>query len=459
MEVNKQQQDSNKLSPTFIVELFQSCLSSTKIVDICILHLKFHYLESDAQKQVFKFITDTYQTTETLPTIGVIAQNFSANKEVLSLLNEIKNTNGSKQEGEQLIEQFEEFIKHSRFIEVFNTTHDLYQEGKREEAISFMSGESMLINDFSIKQKYYTTVFKGYTERDEKRILKAKSSTNLDGKIPTGIRELDEITYGGWRRKTSALILGQSGQGKSTALRWFGIAAARTGHIVVHFQMEGPESECLEGYDAAWTATKLTDFDSKEYGDIDLQTQSLIEKARRDITTQFKGEIIVYATESFDALTIEKSREVLNDVVVIYGRVDLILYDYLEIAETVKDYKDERKRREKIANNITNIAIEFDAASVTATQAKDVTPQELIDPDFHMTRHHISEFKGCLKPFSYFLTLNATPEEYRQDIMRIYCDKFRRYRAGQTIIIAQKKDIGRFYESQRTLTDFYRPQI
>lgn len=456
MEQNKQQQDSNKLSPTFIAELCKACLNSSKIIDICVQYLKYHFLENDAQKQVFKFLITSYQTTEQIPTVGVIAQNFSANQDVLAFLKEVKDLKISKEESELLLEQFENFIKHSRFIEIFNTTHDLYQEGKREDAIKYMSQESLSVNEFSIKQKYYTTVFKDYGERNDNRVIEAKQQRNSRGKIPTGIRELDEIIYGGWRRKTSALLLGQSGQGKSTALRWFGIAAARVGMIVVHFQIEGSESECLEGYDAAWTATKLTDFDSQDYGDIDEKTRLLIEKTRKDIVKKFEGEIIVYATESFDALTVEKSREVLNDVVDIYGRVDLIIYDYLEVMETAKYYKDERKRREKIANNVTNIAIEFDAASITATQANDISPENLKNPDFHMTRHHISEFKGCLKPFSYFITLNATPDEYRNDIMRLYCDKFRRYKAGQTITIAQKKEIGRFYESERTLQKFYK---
>lgn len=460
MEQTKQQQDSKKLSPTFVVELCKACLTNSKITDICVQHLKYHYLENDAQKQVFKFIIDSYQTTETLPTLGTIAQNFSANKEVLSFLNEVKSIKINKEEGELLLSQFEDFVKHSRFIEIFNTTHDLYQEGKRDEAIQFMSHESIKVNEFTIKQKYYTTVFKDYIERDDKRVQEARKSGTAKGKIPTGIRELDEITYGGWRRKTSALILGQSGQGKSTALRWFGIAAARTGHIVVHFQIEGSEQECLTNYDSAWTATKTNAFESQEYGDVDDKTRKLIEKARKDIIDKFKGEIVVYATESFDALTVERSREVLNDVVDIYGRVDLVIYDYLEVLETTKKHADERKRREILSNNITGIALEFDCATVTATQANDINPKDLINPEFCMTRHNISEFKGALKPFSYFITLNATPAEYDDDIMRLKIDKLRGYKVPkEPIYIAQKKDISRFYESERTLLEFYKPHL
>lgn len=446
----------NKLSSNFISELFKSCLIYSNVLEICIDYVKYHYLETDAQKKVFKYIYDTYGTLSQVPTIGTIAQNFNEEKDVLSFLNEVKNTDISKKETELLLDQLESFIKNSRFIETYNTVHDLYQEGKREEAISYMADQSSSINNFLLKKNYYKTVFGDYIERDNKRVNKLRENQELKSKIPSGIRELDEIIYGGWRRGTSALFLGQSGYGKSTALKWFGISAARTGHIVVHFQIEGSEEECMEGYDAAWTATRLTDFDSLDYGDLDQKTKDLIEKARKDIVEIHGGEIFIYAEESFESLTPEKAREVLKDVQRIQGRVDLIIFDYLEVMETSKFYKDERKRREKLANQITSLAIEFNAASLTATQAQDINPELMLKEDFVMSRHHISEFKGCLKPFSYFITLNATPDEYRNDVMRLYCDKFRRYRSGQTITIAQKKDIGRFYESQRTLRDFYK---
>lgn len=453
--MNKEQQDSSKLSSNFISELCRACLDASKIIDICIQHIKYHYLETDAQKKVFQFIFDSYKLSGVAPTTGVIAQAFSANKDVVTFLKEVKNTKLDKTDGENILLQLESFLKHAQFVEIFNTTHELYQKGERQNAIEYMSVSALKVNAFSLKHKYYTTVFKDYEQRDEKRIIESKINKHSRKKIPTGILELDEIIYGGLRRKTSALLLAQSGKGKSTALRWFGLSAARNGMIVVHFQVEGSEEECLEGYDAAWTATKLTSFDSQDFDEVSEKTRNSIKKARKDIITHREGEIIVYATESFSALTVEKSREILNDVVDQYGRVDLIIYDYLEVLETVEHYKDERKRREKIANNITNVAIEYDAASLTATQATDIDPKSLDNPDFVLRRTHISEFKGALKPFSYFLTINATSDEYDNDVARIYCDKFRRYVSGQTIKIAQKKDIGRFYEHTRTMNEGY----
>lgn len=455
----------NKLSSNFIVELFKSCLINNKVLDVCSKHLKYNYLENNAQKQVFRYIIENHSLGLSVPTVGVIAQNFGGDKDVINFLDAVKKTQINKDESDILLEQLEKFIKNSRFVEVYNNTYSMYQEGKRDQAINYLANEAVKINEFAVKEEYYSTVFGDYNKRQNKRLKDAVNNAGAKtNKIPSGIRELDETILGGFRRKTSVLILGQSGQGKTTCLRWFGISAARTGNRVVHFQIEGSEEECLTGYDAAWTGTALRKYDELEImGSFDQSEEvaKAVEKARKSILEDVKGEIIVYAAESFDSLTVERCREILKEIVSSSGPVDEVIFDYLEVMET-SSYKgsntDERRRREKIANLITNIAIEFNCVTITATQASDINPKDLVNEQFVMTRHHISEFKGCLKPFSYFMTLNATPEEYSNDIMRIYCDKFRKHKAGRTITIAQQKDAGRFYESSRTLQEFYRDQ-
>lgn len=449
---------SNQLSSAFIVELLSSCLTDKRILNICQQHLVYSFLENDAQRKVFKFIFDSEITSNTIPTIGVISQAFSSDQEIITLLSQAKKTSLSTEQKEALISSFELFIKRSKFVKLFNDVHDLYQVGKQEDAILLMAHDSQSINSFCLKDNYYTTVFKDYLKRNEERERKAIDNAQLSDKMPFGMRELDEITYGGIKRGTSCLFLGQSGKGKTTVLRWLGIANARIGKRVVHFQVEGSEEECLEGYDAAWTATKLASFDTQDIGSLSEESRKRIEKAQRNIVAN-KGEIYVYAAESFDSLTIERSREILIDIEKQHGKVDLVIWDYLEVMDTARDFGKgeaaERKRREYIANQITSVGIELKCATVTATQANDIDPKNLSNPNYVMTRHNISEFKGCLKPFSYFITLNATPDEYRNDIMRMYCDKFRRQKSGQTITIAQKKDIGRFYDHERTMREFY----
>ena len=450
--------DSSKLSSIFIVELLKCCLTDLKILNLCRQHLSYTFLENDSQKKVFKFILDSEALNGVPPTTGIIAQAFPAEPEVLNLLSSIKKTFVENEHKDGLITSFEDFIRRSKFVGLFNSVHDLYQAGKQEQAIALMSQESQKISEFKLKDNYYTTVFGDYTKRQEERVRKAVDNPNLNDKMPFGMRELDEITYGGIRRGTSALILAQSGKGKTTLLRWAGIASARLGKRVVHFQIEGSEAECLDGYDAAWTASKLSSFDTQDHGNVSEETMRKIQKAQRNILTN-KGEIYVYAAESFDDLTIEKSREIVIDIEELYGKVDLIVWDYLEVMNTARDFGKgeaaERRRREHISKQMDNICIELKCAGITAIQANDIDPKSLVNPDFVLTRHHISEFKGALKPFSYFITINMTPDEERNNIARLHCDKFRRHKAGQTITIAQKKEIGRFYDHERTMREFY----
>jgi hypothetical protein len=192
-----------------------------------------------------------------------------------------------------------------------------------------------------------------------------------------------------------------------------------------------------------------------EFGKLQKHKLKEIEKSLKGVLSN-GGEIFVHNPESFESMTIQQARNTSLDIIKTHGPVDLILFDYLEIFDvegtnSSKDGSGERRRREIIANKITDIAIECRCATGAATQATDIPPNVFNNPDFVMTRTNISEFKGVIKPFSYFLTINQTDDESEQEVSRIFCDKFRKHRAGQTIHIFQKLDINRFYDSSRTL--------
>ena len=96
-----------------------------------------------------------------------------------------------------------------------------------------------------------------------------------------------------------------------------GLCNARLGRRVVHFQGEGTEKECLDAYDAGWTSINLHDI---EFGAIPENKKMKIVKAQRDILSN-GGEIYVYASESFDSMSIDGSRDILLDIVSLHGHV------------------------------------------------------------------------------------------------------------------------------------------
>lgn len=447
----------NKLSVDFVVELIKCCFVNQKVFDICREHLKFHYLQNDAQKKVLKFVYDSFDVNGKVPTVGVVGQSFTQDKEVIALLSQVKKVEVPKDVHEVILQEFESFIKKSKFIALYTKAGELFNQGKRDEATEVLAKESAEIVAFQLKETYYTRVFGDFENRNESRVAnKDKKSTRY---CIWGIAELDDRTRG-IEYGRSALLMARSGGGKSTGMKWTGICNARMGKRVVHFQAEGTARECLDGYDACWTSISLDDM---EMGNIPSTKSVKIKKAHRDILAT-GGEIFVYAAEQFDSLTIQDCRDILIDIEKIHGEVDLVIFDYLEKFTLKGTFYNseagERKRRADLGDKITNIATEFDCAVLTAIQANDVKKEFYDKADNVMTRNHISEYKAAVNPFSYFITYNQTEEEYENEICRIYIDKARRAkRGGKPIRIYQSMNNGRFYDAAKTLQTFYeKPQ-
>jgi replicative DNA helicase len=431
-----------------------SLLTSPKALRVIREHVKFQYLYTEAQKKIFKYIFDFYDTTTKYPSIGMIGQAYSSDQEVISTLSVVKKLVIDNEQLEGIMSTLESFIIDSRFRLLYDRLGDLYNEGKKDEAIKLLAKESKEIQEFRIKDNYYSTVFSGFEERQSKRQIETDSV--LLEKCTWGIHALDDLTRGGINKGTSALIMARSGVGKSTFLRWIGLCNARLGRRVVHFQAEGTERECLDAYDAGWTSIPLHDI---EAGIMPEAKLGKILKAQSDIISN-GGEIYVYASESFDTMSIEACREILLDIKQLKGDIDLVLFDYLEIFTVKGQFGNsetgERKRREDIANKITNIAVELKCATIAATQSMDVSPQLYNNEEFVMTRTHASEFKNIIKPFSQFVTLNQTDDEYENSVMRLWADKFRKYKKTTKVIrIFQSLNNSRFYDAQRTLELLY----
>ncbi len=442
----------NRLSGDFVTELVKCCFTTQKIFDICKAHLKYHYLQSEAQKKVVKFLFDSFDVTGTIPTVGIVGQSFTQDREVMALLSQIKKIDISNDVHEAILNEFESFIRKSKFIALHAKSAELFNQGKQDEAAEVLAKESAEIVNFKLRDNYYTRIFNDFEKRQEQRSV-AKEKV-LSRYCVWGIHELDDrirgIEYG-----RSALLMARSGGGKSTMMKWVALSNARIGKRVLHFQLEGTEEECNNAYDAAWTGSVIDDI---EMGNIKEDKQKKIKKAHKEILAT-GGEIIVYAAEQFDSLSIEDIREIAIDVEKIHGDIDLIIIDYLpkcNVAGSFGGEHGERRRRLAIGDKMANMAVEFNCALLTAVQAEDVKPSDYNKPDYVMTRSNTSENKSQVEPFSYFITVNQTDDEYENGIARLFIDKARKAkRGGKPIRIYQAMDRARFYDAAKTLSSFY----
>lgn len=439
------------LASNFVVELLAAALEKRTVFDIVRQYLKFSYLQVESEKKLWQWVTKRYDRTGKIPTIGQIQQQFQDDENVLEKLEEIADVEIDEENGghEMIVDTFEKFIKKMKFLEANDKIADLYNQGKKEQSWDMFVKYAEDFSKFSIQDAKFETVFGDFAERQAKR---KSDDWQFRYKIPTGI---DEIDYrlggenGGPETGECVLWLGDSGAGKSQVLVSVGIAAARQGFRVAHFQLEGTKEQCLNRYDAAWTGTLYQDV---KLGNI---TSKKMEVTKRIIKKLRKSDIIVSSEETFNAKTLPDIRREVKEMEKTYGKIDVIIIDYLELLEVGDGHNytphEERFRQAKLAKGMKMLAMEFNAVVHTATQSSSIGEEQKNDPEFVITRAQLSEDKGKIRPFDIFITINQTRDESKEEIMRLHTDKLRDYKNGDPIHICNNFAYARFYDRKRTM--------
>ena len=449
---------AQQLTEVFLYELIKVITFNKSVTDICVEHLKYQYLPTSEYKKIFKFICNYYKANEIPPTIGIVSQQFANVKEIQKIMNKVSDV--GEVDYNILLQQLEKFIKQAMFVDSYEYIVERYNLDKKEEAYQLMQEVAQEIQDFSLanKQIEFDAIFGGFENRNKERALNNIDCEAEMNKIPIGIDELDALMKGGTDKTDTVLFLAQSGVGKTKLLRWAGVSAARRGFKVLHIQAEGSKEEALRGYDSTWTGVKNQDI---QYSNINKETHEKINKVVKNVT-HIGGEIYVKAYEQFTTPTLKEVRDYIIELQKDVGKIDVLILDYLELFNPGDGRKytveQERERRRMLGKLLKNIAIEFNIRVYTATQASNIPLQQSEDPNFVMTRNHLSEFKNAAEPFSVFITLNQTSDEKNLNIMRLRVDKLRNYPSNVTIKIAQKYSKDRFYDRKRTMDEFYFPE-
>jgi len=441
---------NNKLAENFIIELFAASLEKRTVMDVVKQYLKFSFLQEEAEKKMWQWITKRYDKTGLIPSFGQIQQEFLNDEDILDLLQEIKDVEHLSDDGIELVlETFEKYIKQMKFLEANDKIVEAYNRGEKDSSYDLLISYAEDISKFSIKGAKFESVFADFEIRQSKR---KSEDWNHRFKIPTNIDELDYRLggqFGGPETGECVLWLGDSGSGKSQVLVHVGVASARNGHRAAHFQLEGTREQCLNRYDAAWTGTLYSDV---KLGNI---TDKKMDVSKKIIRKLRKSDILVSSEETFNAKTLVDVRRELKEMEKIHGKIDTIIIDYLELLEVGDGHMytphEERFRQAKLAKGMKQLAMEFNAVVHTATQSSSIGEEQKNDPEFVITRAQLSEDKGKIRPFDIFITINQTRDEQKEEIMRLHTDKLRDYRNGTPIYIANNFAFSRFYDKKKTL--------
>jgi replicative DNA helicase len=432
-----------KLSKHILVDIFKASLLNRNFYTTILPHLQSNYISDESQKKVWNAIQRQYKLSNGKPiTMGVLKNQLSDDDLAIDVLLEINEV--QIDDFEILLVNFEKYIKDKSYIELLESSASLFNKGDKDRAFDLVLKGSEKISNFKILNTFYEKLFEDFVQRQSER----ESGLKADSKIKTGIDELDHYIYGGFEKTDSVLFLGDSGVGKSQLLIHLGIAASRRGLKVAHFQAEGTRRQCMDRYDSAWTGTMYNDM---KIGQMDVKKY----KACKLLTKKIEGEIYVDCFEKFGTKSIVDVRNSIIEMKKMYGNIDVVILDYLELVDVgdgrTYSPSEERLRQQAIGRAIKNIAVEQNVLFYTATQASSIDTKDLNDPDFVITRYNLSEDKGKLRPFDALITINQTRDEQKKGFARLFNDKLREYKSGQTMTILQSLSHARFYDRKKTL--------
>lgn len=445
-----------KLSPNFMAELFKLMFMDETIIRIAFGHLTYQLIPKEwvGYKFIFREAIEQYGKREVVPSLGVIEQKYCNNEIVLSTIDEIKEA--QKVDRELLIDQLELYLKETEFELLSKRVHDLYEEGKREEAIRINAEESKRILDISLRETggNFIQVFGGFQGRIKKKRLE-KIKENKQEKISFGIDRLDDISFGGADLGDTVLWIMRSGIGKSTALKWHGYTAALSGKSVLHIQLEGGADACVDKYDQIWTNQTWVDIRS---GNLNPKDEIQINKTLKDMMN-FNQDIEVYGFKKFGEASIYEVRNLCFEYFKIKGRFpQLLIIDSLDLLKTginkkIDNDPDFKKERlERCAQLYKDLCEEIKCVGITATQTGDVPIEIWNNEDKVIDRSYTEGNRTLVKPFSFVFTGNVTMDEKKQNKLRVFIDKLRDYKNSQEVFtIATNYSKGKFYDKKQTM--------
>lgn len=444
----------HRLNEFFLIDLFKFVLTSKRNFETILPHLKDQFLPEEFAS-IWNTARRFYYENGNCPNISILIQvtQQSKNKktknlsEQVEILNEIRNRE-IEYEDEQLLSTFEQFIRQAKFHELHEKLADTYNEGKREDAFAMLQAGSEDIRNFSISDKRFSRVLGDFRVRSIKRMT---DGVGKSFQIPTGIDPVDRDSEGGFFTGETELWLGDSGVGKSKLLVSRGISSARRGFNVLHVQAEGTEEQCMANYDACWSGVRYMDIRMNRLDSGQINTLS---KIAEEIINKNKGEVFVKCNERFGSISIQQVRRWALELISQGIEIHQIIIDYFELL-TIDGHNfnfegGEINRQITLGRMMKDLAVELNCLVSTATQSSGIPFELSKQEDFVLTRYNLGQSKRKFEAFSYFLTINRTPDEAQEQICRIYVDKYRELPSGKTYRIAQNLSRSRFYDRKRT---------
>jgi replicative DNA helicase len=314
------------------------------------------------------------------------------------------------------------FIRTQSVKKALMDSVDLAKNSEWDEIVGMM--QDAVAAGMNLEDKGYD-----YLGMIEERIYE-RANERAFRKIPSGIPDLDALSYGGIKNGQMGMIVGGTGRGKSIFLQWLARTALLLNKKVVYFTFELGKLDIADRFDSMFATVKPQELN-------DYQSQVLEEITKLQTTY---GKSLIIQHYPADTATINTLKDFCRRLSQAGITPDLIIIDYLDLMKPHRNYSSEHAEIDAITKGIVGFASEFDTAVWTATQMNrsgmvSDTPDEAGMAGYIGKQYHADMV----------LWMAQTREEKEEELMRIWVSKNRNGRVG-TIHLETNYSYMTFYE-------------
>lgn len=440
------------LTINFLYELYGTAIENEMVAALVSTHMDRSYLPNRHFQKIHSAFSELWTQYKEPPSFGVLSQRLAGEDRCLEILNEcVKCVSHNI---ESTLESLEGYIRGVKIKNTIAQSAKEFDAGNVEKSESIVQEFADWQKEFSLKPTDMVDILDTFESRynqNKKNMEDERANTKPVYRFY--IDKLDQLNGQRNLRGQLTAVLASSGVGKSHFARHVGLSACiQDGLDVLHIQLEGTKKEVTDAYSAS-----LAGYNAMYYEQAMIPDEEFKQTLKH--IKSISGNLLVKSYTKFgsDVSTWDIRRmadEFLDNV----GKYpDIIIVDSMDLltdsGKTKRVQKELRHIMINVAQDLKNIAMDLGCWVVTTYQATIEDGDWLNDEKNHLTRAHLSESKGIVRPLTHLITLNQTDAEKDENRMRLYIDKSRFFKGdvGGIIKIKTDYDNGSFYDSAGTL--------
>lgn len=242
-----------------------------------------------------------------------------------------------------------------RMMEEFNIGATWAQNGR--EADEIRNDMIRRLTDIKVpnaKAEKHTLTFKEALSQNYDEVNNGNVSF-----VPTGFRDLDRALNGGLYAPDLLIVAGRPGKGKTALLLSMAMNAAKSGKRVVMFSLEMSNSQIVMRAASMETGIPFGVMRSRSMDD-----------SQKYKYNQFieNYEHLPLHLNDLSSITVNTMRQIMSKIIAVYGSVDLVLVDYLQLQGVDGKFGNRQEEVSSISRGLKGMCKEFYIPIVAAAQ-------------------------------------------------------------------------------------------